>query len=342
MKKLISLLLFSIIAFTSYAQNKVDFLDFARSFDWNQSEADFKIKYKDRIVLKTDSIPDVHAATGNWLLKDLYIGEYEIMAFVRYNAGPQKIAMGGFLAKDLLDNGLKTCEDIVEIVQHRFGKPDISLEDVSLASFNLEDMGIEKGDLKMWLSDAPVFMTIVAGNEEQKIICIGAVPGLDRDPDFRHGFWGDSLADVKKKEGKADEFNMNGVYAFTTYVAGLECLAAYRFTGNKLTSGKYVFLNNNSDNCIRNYEKLVNLLTKKYGEPANKDRQNSAESYEQRIYTEGELVRKGKMKFETYWFTPFSTIAIFLNGEQYSVSLNIEYYSNKLEEEREKEVLKDL
>ncbi len=48
------------------------------------------------------------------------------------------------------------------------------------------------------------------------------------------------------------------------------------------------------------------------------------------------------MSFETYWFTPFSTIAIFLKGEQYQISLNIEYYSNKLEEERERDILKDL
>ena len=93
---------------------------------------------------------------------------------------------------------------------------------------------------------------------------------MEREPDFRQGFWGDSLAGIRRKESKADEFNMEGIYAFTTYVAGLECLSAYHFT-------------------------------------------------------------------------PFSTIAVFLKGEQYKVSLNIEYYSNKLEEEeREKDILKDL
>jgi len=187
-----------------------------------------------------------------------------------------------------------------------------------------------------------MFMTITTKNENQQIIIIGAVPQIEREPDFRQGFWGDSLADVKRKEGKADEFNMDGIYAFTTYVAGLECISAYRFTGTKLTSGKYVFLNNNSDNCVSNYNKLVELLTKKYGTPLSHDKETTASAFQQEIYTEGELVRNGDMKFETYWVTPFSTIAIFLNGEQYQISLDIEYYSNKLEEERENDILKDL
>lgn len=344
MKRLTLLLLFISTTLISVAQSKIDFFDLARTFDWNLSESEFKTKYNDRIAFSIDSIPDVHATTGNWLLKNVYIGKHETTTFVRYDNQTQKAAIVSLPVTDLPDSLSQKiiCTDIEMFVNHQLGKPDLSLDDMNLAAFNMADWGFEKGNIKMWMSTAPTFMTITAGSDEQQVIFIGAVPEIEREPDFRQGFWGDSLADIKKKEGKADEFNMAGIYAFTTYVAGLECLAAYRFTGNKLTSGKYVFLNNNSDNCVKNYEKLVELLTKKYGNPFSNDKKTSASSYEQQIYTDGELVRNGDMSFEAYWFTPFTTLAIILNGEQYQVSLNMEYYSNKLDEEREQDVLKDL
>ena len=343
MKRLALLLLFAGATLTSFAQNKIDFFDLADSFDWKLSEDTFKEKYNDRIVVSTDSIPDVYASTGSWLLRDIYIGKYETMTFVRYDNQTRKPAIVSMPTPELLDSISRIVSaDIQQIVNHKLGKPELSLNDIDLSTFNMGNLGVEKGNIKMWMLTAPTYMTITAGNDEQQLIFIGAVPELEREPDFRQGFWGDSLADIKRKEGKADEFNMDGIYAFTTYVAGLECLSAYRFTGNKLTSGKYIFLNNNSDNCVGNYNKLVELLTKKYGEPFSNDKKTTASSYEQKIYTNGELVRNGDMSFEAYWFTPFSTIAIFLKGEQYQVSLNIEYYSNKLEEEQEKDILKDL
>ena len=256
----------------SFAQNKnkIDFFDLADSFDWKLSEDAFKEKYNDRIVVSTDSIPDVYASTGSWLLRDIYIGKYETMTFVRYDNQTRKPTIVSMPTPELLDSISRIVSaDIQQIVNHKLGKPELSLNDIDLSTFNMGNLGVEKGNIKMWMSTAPTFMTITAGNDEQQLIFIGAVPELEREPDFRQGFWGDSLADIKRKEGKADEFNMDGIYAFTTYVAGLECLSAYHFT-------------------------------------------------------------------------PFSTIAVFLKGEQYQVSLNIEYYSNKLEEEREKDTLKDL
>ena len=272
MKRLTLLLLFVGASLTSSAQNKIDFFDFAQSFDWKLSESAFKEKYNDRIVISTDSIPDVYASTGNWLLKDVYIGKYETITFVRYDEQTQKPAIVSLPTTEILDSLM----DIKKLVDHKLGKPELSLEDMDLAAFNMGDLGFEKGNIKMWMSTAPIFLTITTKNDDQQIIFIGAVPQIEREPDFRQGFWGDSMADIKRKEGKSDEFNMDGIYAFTTYVAGLECLSAYRFTGNKLTSGKYIFLNNNSDNYVDNYNKLVGLLTKKYGAPLSNDKKTKA------------------------------------------------------------------
>jgi len=342
MKRLTLLLLLANTVFNSLAQNKIDFFDFVQSFDWKLSESAFKEKYKDRIQNSTDSIPDIYVATGSWLIKNVSIDKYETTTLVTYNPENQKPAIISLPDTEFLDSISynMVCEDIERIVDRKFGNPELNLEDVDLGA-NAENLGFEKGNIKIWMSAAQIFM-ITAKNEEQRIILIEAVPQIEREPDFRQGFWGDSMADIKRKEGKANELDIDGIYAFTTYVAGLECLSAYRFTGNKLTSGKYVFLNSNSDNCMANYNMLVELLTKKYGKPFSNDKKTTAANYEQKLFTDGELVRNGDMQLETYWVTPFSTIAIFLYGEQLRISLSIEYYSNRFDGEREREVLKDL
>lgn len=346
MKRLIFLFIAFVGAnFTSLAQNKIDFFDLAKSFDWGLSECAFKEKYSDRIISNTDSIS---IPISGFQLKEVYVDKYETITFVRYEPSSKQpvivsIPIVGFL--DSINHTVYT--DLEKIVDDELANPDFSLTDMDLAAFSgAADLGFEKGNMKMWVSSVPAFMTITAGDNERYLFAISAVhsmvPDTEREPDFRKGFWGDSMADIKKKEGKADELDLDDVYAFTTYVAGLECVGVYRFSGDKLTSGKYIFLNNNSDNCIENYNMLVNLLTKKYGTPFSNDKTTTASSYQQRTYTDGELVRRGNMKFETYWSTPFSMIAIILSGSQYRINLVIEYYSYELKEERENDILKDL
>ncbi len=337
MKRLTLLLLFISATCTALAQNRIDFFDFVQSFDWKLSEDAFKEKYKDRIVIGTDSIPDIRAATGQWALKDVYIGDYETQTFVRYNEQPQGIIIVSLptVCYDSINH--TACTDIEELINRKLGSPDLFFKDMDLTS-NI--LGFEKGDIKIWKSAAPIFTTTTVGNEKQRVISITAIQ--QREADFRKGFWGDSMADIKRKEDKPDEFDMDGIYMFKTYVAGLECACAYRFTHDKLTSGKYIFLNNNSDNCVDNYNKLVKLLTKKYGDPFSSDKKTTAPSYKQKICSEGELVEEGDMRFEAYWGTPFSTIAIILKGEEYQISLCIEYYSNELQKEREQDILNDL
>ncbi len=337
MKRLTLLLLFISATCTALAQNRIDFFDFVQSFDWELSEDAFKEKYKDRIVTGTDSIPDIRAATGQWTLKDVYIEDYETLTFVRYNEQPQGIMIVSLptVCYDSINH--TACTDIEELINRKLGSPDLFFKGMDLTS-NI--LGFEKGDIKIWKSTAPIFTTTTIGNEKQRVISIIAIQ--QREADFRKGFWGDSMADIKRKEDKPDEFDMDGIYMFKTYVAGLECACAYRFTHDKLTSGKYIFLNNNSDNCVDNYNKLVKLLTKKYGDPFSSDKKTTAPSYKQKICSEGELVEEGDMRFEAYWGTPFSTIAIILKGEEYQISLCIEYYSNELQKEREQDILNDL
>ena len=96
------------------------------------------------------------------------------------------------------------------------------------------------------------------------------------------------------------------------------------------------------DNCVEKYNDLLDLLTQKYGEPARNDKESTAEDFEQRLFTEGELVRDGKMNFVSFWYTPTTWIALGLSSELYQIKLVIEYYSTLHQEEREADILEDL
>lgn len=170
MKRLTIMLLLMSVTLTSFAQNKIDFFDLANTFDWKLSEEAFKEKYNDRIVVSIDSIADVYASTGNWLLRDIYIGKYETTTFVRYDNQTKKPAIVSLPTTELLDSmGQIVCSDIEQITSRKLGKPDISLDDMNLAAFNMGDLGIETGNIKMWMSTSPTFMTITAGNDESTI-----------------------------------------------------------------------------------------------------------------------------------------------------------------------------
>lgn len=339
MKRLTILLLLAGFAFSVSAQTRIDFFDLADSFDWNLSKSEFVEKYKDRVIISTDTIPD--AGMDSYVLGNVFIGGYRTMTIVQFDAQTQRPMLIS-LPTDSLGQTFFTykVEDIERIVEERLGSPDDVMEDVEITAYE-GFMGYKTGDVKTWDSAVPMFLTISAGEGEQRIIAVSAV---SRNPDFRQGYWGDSMEEIMKKEGRADEFDIEGIYSFKTYVAGMECMCAYRFTDDRFTSGKYIFTNVNSDKCVSNYDRLVRLLTKKYGEPYRNDKKSDATYYDQQWFSEGELVEKGDMSFMASWNTGFSVIFLSLDGEQDMIFLSIEYYSSDylFSEDPEEDILKDL
>lgn len=336
MKKLILSLLLASILLPSFAQSKIDFFDFVRDFDWNMSESDLQTKYKDRISQKTGAVPNFYTLPQGILFENITIGEFEPITIATYDKSKQKHIIFFLLdSTEIIDN-LKLESEI----RLRLDNPVFSTDNYDFPDYpELKAIGLKKGNIRIWVSEKLVYLLMSSENIGRNICVIGC---FVRDPDFRQGYWGDSVEEIKKKEGKPDKFSEEDIYVFDTYVAGLECGVAYRFTNDKLTSGKYIFTNINSDNCIQHYEKLVELLTVKYGEPGYNNKEVSANEYEQRIFSEGELVIANKMRLRTEWLTPTSSILIDLRGEEYTLFLVIEYYSNLHQEERATDILKDL
>lgn len=344
MKKILLITLLAIVSFTGYAQNKKDFFNFASAFNWSMSEADFKAKYSNRIVPETDSLfLSMDIQKGTYLLNDLKIGDYNCLTLVSYSLEETPTIVAR-LTDEVLQASMPTvlALKLDHVVDQKMQEPDLDLDDMPLSSFGFPGMEDVKGRLRIWMTDALTFGTVCTTTEDGLTYLFVARKGEPREPDFRKGKWGDSMTTCKSKEGKRDNYNMDGIYAFDTYVAGLKAIAAYRFTDDRLTSGKYVFTQENADNCIRDYNNLVSYLTKKYGKPAKDNKEYTATDYEKRHYSDGELIRDSKLEMSTVWYTPFTIVIITINGERYSISMGLEYYSTKLDQVREEGILNDL
>lgn len=344
MKKTLLIALLIVVSITGFAQNKKDFFNFASSFNWSMSEADFKVIYGSRIVPETDSLLlSLGIQKGTYLLNDLKVGDYDCLTFVSYSMEetPTIVARP---TDEVLQASMPSILTLKldRLVVQKMQEPDYNLDDMPLSEFGFPEMVGVKGRIRIWMTDALTFSTVNTTTEDGLTYLFVARKGEPRDPDFRKGKWGDSRATCKTNEGKMDEYGMDGIYAFDTYVAGLKAIAAYRFTDDRLTSGKYVFTQENADNCIRDYDNLVSYLTKKYGEPADVNKEYSATDYEKRHYSDGELIRDRKLEMSTVWYTPFTVILIALNGGKYGITMEIEYYSTKLDQIREQGILNDL
>ena len=331
MKKLILSLLLASAFLPSFAQTKIDFFDFVRDFDWNMSESDFRTKYKDRIVVVPDSMPDFYGKEGFIQLDNVYLDRYKTKTCVKYVELSQQLS----IVSSLDHFGALDYLEIEKIVERKLGKP-IHTQNGENDFSNHQNTLIYD---KTWVTDTYTFSLMLTQTEYGYVFVI-IVQG--REPDFRQGYWGDSMEEIKKKEGKPNGSDIQGIYSFLTYVNGMECIATYRFTNNMLTLGKYIFTTINTDNCVRNYQQLSDLLTTKYGNPISKEKKSIAEDYEQEVLSEGQLISMGKLRLETIWDTPTTFLGILLYGEEYQPILIIEYYSKLHQEELEKDILKDL
>ncbi len=328
---------------TVSAQEGVNFFDLTKNFDWKMTETEFKVKYHDMIVNSNDTIPDIHAATGSWLLKNIKLVDSDVTTLVGFKDDGTANSISAVIKANKQDSENTLLISKIKLFNIVFlGISDMKLEDADFNQFGWGQIGVEKGDITMWQWDTVTYMQLSGESETESFFAICAAPPIPRDPDFRKGYWGDSMNTIKEKEGKTDEFNIENAYAFYTYVAGLRCICAYRFVNDKFTTAKYIFLNNNSDNCIDNYNLLVQLLSKKYGDPSKSLRECEGSDTEQKLYSEGELVRLGKLELGSLWFSSRSTVYLYLKGEQRDIKLNIEYGSEKYSKEREQATLQDL
>jgi len=147
--------------------------------------------------------------------------------------------------------------------------------------------------------------------------------------DFRGVSWGATAAEIQKAEGrKADNASPQGLIYVTT-LAGIKCLAMYGLKGGQLSSGVYSFVEHRKNNglYILDFEKINDLLTKKYGSPQIAD-QWVNETYKNKPKLHGTALWLGHLSKISGFTNGETSIAHVLNHEDEKISHRI-YYQNK-------------
>lgn len=134
----------------------------------------------------------------------------------------------------------------------------------------------------------------------------------------------------------------------TSTLGRFSCLAVYLFVGNQLVRGKYLILEEyqNQTNHLTDYDELKTLVSKKYGAPT-KDETYWLNDLYQDDYTEwGMAVGCGHLSKFATWETADSKINVAIYGENFNVSVSVEYVGKAFEgledAAKESQILGDL
>lgn len=144
-----------------------------------------------------------------------------------------------------------------------------------------------------------------------------------------------SPAEVKASEASAAWEESGDTLAFRTTIAGLAAYAAYNFVNSKFFFGRYVIVepHSNRNAHISDYEKLRDLVTRKYGEPDLDDMHWDNDLFKDSPDSWGTAVASGHMSMLATWETERALISTMLTGDNFEISLSIAYESKALAEE---------
>ncbi|MFW6172731.1 MAG: hypothetical protein ACOC5T_03205, partial [Elusimicrobiota bacterium] len=164
---------------------------------------------------------------------------------------------------------------------------------------------------------------------------------LKGETNFRNTRWGMAIEEVKKIEGEPKEqIKSQGldIIGYQRIVSGMDCLVLYIFAENKLTRAKYSFAekHSNLNIYIDDFKKIKKTLTEKYGEPKNDNKYWLDDLYKDDYSDWGMAISVGDLRYFTTWDMPETTITLALTGDNYEISLVVEYLGKEFEELEEK------
>jgi hypothetical protein len=163
--------------------------------------------------------------------------------------------------------------------------------------------------------------------------------------DFKKVIWG--MLKEQVKESETEETPTDGDYylAYVVEVANMDAYLYYVFANKQLVRTKYYFTEEHTNEklFIDDYNKLVDILTTKYGIPEYDQGYWSDDLYKKDKEDWGKAVKYGDVYFQAFWETDTTKILCHLSGDNYEIELAIHYKSKKLEyledQEEEKENL---
>ena len=154
--------------------------------------------------------------------------------------------------------------------------------------------------------------------------------------DFRSVNWGDSMKKVIATEKKKPLFKKANGIMYKDVLAGIDFTVMYQFVDGKLVAGAYdsQAKHTNLSDYIEDYNKIVSLLIKKYGEALREDINWKNNLYKDDPQHWGTAVSVGHLSFFSIWKTERSYISAGLDGDNFKISHSILYYEKNYAEKR--------
>ena len=337
MKRFFLFIFTCLISLGTYSQITLkSFLDLV---DWSKTETEFIEQWSDNVI----KVEHFHNTSGKWTkdyeVSNILFGETTISMIVGVSDDTHSLYMLKAVLPVDADN-MKSLENAERILANIYGKPDIVEDNLNSTVIQTKEQRWYRGnyELELYFSVLSSYTTL----------SITAKQHDNEKTDIRVAKWGDSKKDIINKEGKDNLSTNPDVYMFEDKIAGFPCIVGYVFVDDKLTMLKYILTqkHSNSNDFIDDYNKLVDLLSKKYGEPyfnmptwKNTLFKNEPSSY-------GLAISAGHLEYNAAWDLPKEKIDVFLDGENYDINFVIQYvskqYQNAKKEKQEKDALEML
>ncbi|TFD05524.1 hypothetical protein [Cryobacterium sp. TMT1-66-1] len=143
---------------------------------------------------------------------------------------------------------------------------------------------------------------------------------------FRKVPWGSSKSTIRASEEQpwTDSANM---LAFDTSIGGMPSRALFILIDDQLVRSKYLITETyaNDNKYLVSCSALKALLIKKYGTPDKDNEFWSDDLYQDDPDQWGMAVGRGDLKKYTIWETHETTVLLALTGENYDITLQVEY-----------------
>jgi len=160
---------------------------------------------------------------------------------------------------------------------------------------------------------------------------------------FRKATWGMTRNQVKATESGKIMRDSENALAYKGSVGNADVLIFFFFVSDKLVRGKYSFLteHTNKNEFISDFERIKSTLKDKYGDPQKDETFWSNELYKDEPENWGMAIAVGDLSYYTTWENENTDIVLALDGDNYEISLVVEYSSKALhhlaEEAKKKE-----
>jgi hypothetical protein len=154
--------------------------------------------------------------------------------------------------------------------------------------------------------------------------------------DFRKTTWGMNSSQIISSEGKQPkDQNTSGSLQCLVYldeIANLHCNVLYVIAYDKLVHGVYEITetHTNDTDYLSDYNKLKEALLNKYGKPVKDIIDWKDGLYKSDPPHWGTAVAVGHMRMFSFWETPRTKITLALFGDNFKISLVIDYESKLL------------